>query len=65
MGKEVILHGIKILAHVGPDKDSDKHRVQKILKELKPGVFKIRNGDIAGTKRQIRNRNTTHQPITI
>ena len=64
--KEVVLHGIPTLKNGVPDKKSDEARVKKILRELRPGGFVVKNGDVEGSKRQIRNtRNIEKQPITI
>lgn len=64
--KEVVLHGIPTLKNGVPDKKSDEARVKKILRELRPGGFVVKNGDVEGSKRQIRNtRNIGKQPITI
>ena len=65
--KEVILHGIPTLIKGVPaGRKSDESRVKKILRELRPGGFKVENGDVVSTSRQVRNtRKPGFQPITI
>jgi hypothetical protein len=65
--KEVVLHGVPTLINGAPaGKKSDEARVKKILRELRPGGFHVKNGDVEGSSRQIRNtRNVEKQPITI
>jgi hypothetical protein len=65
--REVILHNIPTLINGAPaGKESDGTRVIKILKELHKGGYKIQNGDVTGTGRQVRNnRKVGFQPITI
>ena len=54
--REVILHGIPTLVNGVPaGKESDGTRVIKILKELCKGGYKITNGDVTSTGRQVRN----------
>jgi hypothetical protein len=65
--KEVILHGIPTLIKGVPaGKKSDETRVKKILRELRPGGYEVKNGDVVSTSRQVRNmRKPGFQPITI
>jgi hypothetical protein len=65
--KEVILHGIPTLIKGVPaGRKSDETRVKKILRELRPGGFEVKNGDVVSTSRQVRNaRKPGFQPITI
>jgi hypothetical protein len=54
--REVILHNIPTLIGGAPaGKESDGKRVIKILKELHKGGYKIQNGDVTSTARQVRN----------
>ena len=64
--KEVVLHGLPTLKYGVPNKKSDEARVKKILRKLRPGGFVVKNGDVEGSKRQIRNtRNIKKQPMII
>jgi hypothetical protein len=65
--KEVVLHGIPTLINGAPaGKKSDEARVKKILRELRPGGYEVKNGNVEGSSRQIRNtRKVGMQPITI
>jgi hypothetical protein len=65
--REVILHNIPTLIDGAPaSKESDGTRAIKILKELLKGGYKIQNGDVISTARQVRNnRKIGYQPITI
>jgi hypothetical protein len=65
--KEIILHGIPTLIKGVPvGRKSDEARVKKILRELRPGGFEVKNGDVVSSSRQVRNtRKPGFQPITI
>ena len=66
--KEVILHNIPTLDRAGVPEtaEADTDRAIKVLRELRGGGYRLKNGDITGTTRQVRNnRKVGFQPITI
>ena len=55
--KEVILHNIPTLDRAGVPEtaEADTDRAIKVLRELRGGGYRLKNGDITGTTRQVRN----------
>ena len=56
--KEVVLHGIPTLKNGVPDKKSDEVNVKKILRELPPGGFVVKNGNVEARRDRLETPGT-------